>query len=114
MSVYLCLASLVVGWAFVVWTAPIVDTLPRLVDALRFGFLGSYFFLMSLLIRRYFQNDLRPGAYLGGLVRIVTVLVLVVGVDQVFAITDVPADRPYAPENAVAFWWACSRPWECS
>ena len=103
MSVYLCLASLVVGWAFVVWTAPIVDTLPRLVDALRFGFLGSYFFLMSLLIRRYFQNDLRPGAYLGGLVRIVTVLVLVVGVDQVFAITDVPADRPYAPENAVAF-----------
>ncbi len=103
MSVYLCLASLVVGWAFVVWTAPVVDTLPRLVDALRFGFLGAYFFLLSLLIRRYFQNDLRPGAYLGGVVRIVTVLVLVVGCDQVFAITDVPADRPYPPENAVAF-----------
>jgi hypothetical protein len=103
MSVYLCLAALVVGWAFVVWTAPIADSLPRLVDALRFGFLGAYFFLMSLLIRRYFQNDLRPGAYLGGVVRIVTVLVLVVGVDQVFAISDVPADVSYAPENAVAF-----------
>ena len=103
MSVYLCLATLVVGWAFVVWTAPSADTLPRLIDALRFGFLGAYFFLLSMLIRRYFQNDLRPGAYLGGVVRIVTVLVLIVGVDQVFSITGVPADRPYALENAVAF-----------
>jgi hypothetical protein len=103
MSVYLCLASLLVGWAFVVWTATIADTLPRLADALRFGFLGAYFFLLSMLIRRYFQNDLRPGAYLGGVVRIVTVLVLVVGVDQVFSISDVPTDRPYPVENAVAF-----------
>jgi hypothetical protein len=103
MSVYLCLATLVVGWAFVVWTAPVADTLPRLVDALRFGFLGAYFFLLSLLIRRYFQSDLRPGAYLAGVVRIVTVLVLVAGVDQVFAFSDVPADQPYPPENAVAF-----------
>jgi hypothetical protein len=103
MSVYLCLATLVVGWAFVIWSAPVADALPRLVDALRFGFLGAYFFLLSLLIRRYFQNDLRPGAYLAGVVRIVTVLVLVAGVDQVFALSEVPADRPYAPENAVAF-----------
>jgi hypothetical protein len=103
MSMYLCLATLGVGWAFVVWTAPTADTLPRLVDALRFGFLGAYFFLVSLLIRRYFQNDLRPGAYLGGVVRIVTVLVLVIGVDQVFASADVPADQPYALENVTAF-----------
>jgi hypothetical protein len=103
MSVYLCLATLLVAWAFVVWTAPVADTLPRLVDALRFGFLGAYFFLLSQLIRRYFQNDLRPGAFLGGVVRIVTVLVLVAGVDQVFAFSNVPADRPYALENAVAF-----------
>jgi hypothetical protein len=103
MSVYLCLATLVVGWAFVVWTAPVAASLPRLIDALRFGFLGAYFFLLSLLIRRYFQNDLRPGAYLSGVVRIVTVLVLVAGVDQALAISDVAGDRSYPVENAVAF-----------
>ncbi|MGY1617401.1 hypothetical protein ACI797_11745 [Geodermatophilus sp. SYSU D00691] len=103
MSVYLCLTTLGLGWAFVVWTAPFADTLPRLVDALRYGFLGAYFFLLSLLIRRYFQNDLRPGAYLGGVVRIVTVLVLVSGVDQVFGMAEVPADRPHPAENVTAF-----------
>jgi hypothetical protein len=102
-SVYVCLATLGVGWAFVVWTAPFAADLPRLIGALRFGFLGAYFFLLSLLIRRYFQNDLRPAAYLAGIVRVVTVLLLVVGVDQVFAMQNVPIGEPYAPENAVAF-----------
>jgi hypothetical protein len=59
----LCLVVLAVGWASVVWTVPVADTLPRLADALRFGFLGAYFFLLLLLVRRYFQNDLRPGTY---------------------------------------------------
>ncbi len=103
MSVYLCLATLVVGWAFVIWTVPVADTLPRLVDAMRYGFLGAYFFLLSLLVRRYFQNDLRPGTYLGGVVRIVTVLVLVAGVDQVFGVWGVPADSSHPPTNVVAF-----------
>lgn len=102
-SVYLCVATLTVCWAFVVWSAPVADTLPRLVDALRAGFLGAYFFLLSLLIRRYFQNDLRPGAYLAGVVRVVTVLVLVAGIDQVFALGGAPADRPDPRENVVAF-----------
>lgn len=102
-SVYLCTATLAVGWAAVVWTAPVVDGLPRLADALRAGFLGAYFFLLSALIRRYFQNDLRPGAYLGAVVRVVTVLVLVAGVDQVFAMAGVPAGAPHPTENAVAF-----------
>ncbi|WP_448624696.1 hypothetical protein [Geodermatophilus sp. URMC 64] len=103
MSVYLCLVALAVGWAFVIWTAPSAEELPRLVAALRFGFLGAYFFLLSLLIRRYFQNDLRPAAYLAGVIRVITVLILVVGVDQVFAMQGVPAEGPYPPENAVAF-----------
>jgi len=32
-------------------------------DALKFGFLGAYAFVVSLLIRRFFQSDLRPSAY---------------------------------------------------
>ena len=103
MSVYLCLVVLGVGWAGVVWTVPLGSDLPRLADALRFGFLGAYFFLLSLLVRRYFQNDLRPGAYLSGVVRIVTVLVLVVAVDQAFAMQDEVRDRPYAGLNVMAF-----------
>ncbi|MGX5653407.1 hypothetical protein ACWKWC_01375 [Geodermatophilus nigrescens] len=102
-SVYLCVATLTVCWAFVVWSAPVADTLPRSVDALRAGFLGAYFFLLSLLIRRYFQNDLRPGAYLAGVVRVVTVLVLVAGIDQVFALSGAAAGGPDPLENVVAF-----------
>ena len=103
MSLYLCLVVLAVGWAGVVWTTPVGASLPRQADALRFGFLGAYFALLSLLVRRYFQNDLRPGAYLSGVVRIVTVLLLVVAVDQAFALQGAPADRPHAALNVVAF-----------
>lgn len=103
LSVYLCLLTLGVGWAVVVWTADEAATLPRTLDALRFGFLGAYFYLLSLLIRRYFQNDLRPGTYLSGVVRVVTVLLLVLAVDQVFAMQGAPADRPHTGENATAF-----------
>jgi hypothetical protein len=94
---------LAVGWAGVVWTVPLGDSLPRQADALRFGFLGAYFFLLSLLVRRYFQNDLRPGTYLSGVVRIVTVLVLVVAVDQAFAMQGSDATRPDPALNVVAF-----------
>lgn len=46
-------------------------------DAIRFGFLGSYFYIVQMLVRRYFQNDLKPGAYVNATLRIVIVFLLV-------------------------------------
>jgi len=43
---------------------------------LTFGFLGAYFFIMQLLLRRYFAGDLNPKAYTYAVVRLLTVIIL--------------------------------------
>lgn len=100
MSVYLATAVLGVGWAAVVWGTG-AATPSRLSQALQFTFLGAYFFILSMLIRRFYQNDLRPAAYLSAIARIVTTLLIVAALDQLFAGTTSTA--PAAPENVLAF-----------
>ena len=39
-------------------------------DVLKFGFLGAYSFILQMLIRRFFQSDLRPAAYANALLRL--------------------------------------------
>lgn len=46
-------------------------------DMLRFGFIGAYFYILQMLVRRYFQNDLKTSAYVSAIQRIVVVLLLV-------------------------------------
>lgn len=78
-----------VGWVFVV--AP--DTLfgvsllsasqpsagspiiPR--ETFRFAFLGAYFYVLQMLVRRYFQNDLKTSAYVNSIMRVIVVMLLV-------------------------------------
>ncbi|MDQ3569038.1 MAG: hypothetical protein M3396_00125 [Actinomycetota bacterium] len=50
-------------------------------EALRFGFLGAYSFILQDLIRRYFRDDLKTGAYISAVVRIVFVTLVVTAVD---------------------------------
>ncbi|MCP4361116.1 MAG: hypothetical protein GY796_24170 [Chloroflexi bacterium] len=45
--------------------------------AINFGFLGSYFFALGMILRRYVRADLKPKAYSHITVRILTVIVLV-------------------------------------
>lgn len=45
--------------------------------ALSFGFLGAYLFFIQMLLRRFFQADLRAGSYVSGYVRIVSALIVV-------------------------------------
>jgi hypothetical protein len=101
--VYLCLVTLVVGWAFVIWAARVADALPGWSTRCASASSAPTSSCCRCSSGATSRNDLRPGAYLAGVVRIVTVLVLVAGVDQVFALSEVPADRAYPPENAVAF-----------
>jgi hypothetical protein len=84
---YLATLVLAVLWTAVLWgAAPLTlppDDLPT-VTALAFAFLGAYAFAIEMLIRRYFQLDLRPIAYNGILARLFFVLVAAYAVHHAF------------------------------
>lgn len=46
-----------------------------------FAFLGAYFYIVQMLVRRYFQNDLKTPAYIHATLRIIIVILLVWVVD---------------------------------
>jgi hypothetical protein len=46
-------------------------------DALRFGFIGAYWFILQDLVRRYFRDDLKTGAYISASVRVIIVTLVV-------------------------------------
>ena len=61
--VFLATAVLAVGWAAVLWDTRFLTAPVGIWDVLKYGFLGAYAFVTSMLIRRFFQSDLRPSAY---------------------------------------------------
>ncbi|MDQ3537918.1 MAG: hypothetical protein M3415_03850 [Actinomycetota bacterium] len=63
-------------------------------DALQYGFVGAYSFILQDLIRRYFREDLKAGAYISAVVRIVFVAVVVSAVHLVW---------PARPEQEAVF-----------
>jgi hypothetical protein len=81
--VFLATAVLAVGWAAVLWDTRFVTAPAGPWDVLKYGFLGSYAFVTGMLIRRFFQSDLRPSAYASSVLRIVLVLLIVVVLHQV-------------------------------
>lgn len=46
------------------------------IEELRFAFLGAYFYVLQMLVRRFYANDLKASAYVNATVRIVIVLLL--------------------------------------
>lgn len=74
------LATLVfaVGWAACLWDTRFLDgPEPTIWVMLKYGFLGAYLFVLSMLVRRFFQSDLKPSAYASGVLRIIVVLFVV-------------------------------------
>ena len=51
------------------------------IDTIRFAILGAYFYVLQMLVRRYFQNDLRTSAYLNATMRFIVVIPLVWVID---------------------------------
>ncbi|MBA2528609.1 MAG: hypothetical protein H0V19_01380, partial [Euzebyales bacterium] len=58
-------------------------------QALQYAFVGAYSFVLQDLIRRYFREDLKTGAYISAVVRVVFVSVVVTAVHLVW-----PAESP--------------------
>jgi len=67
-------------------------------EALRFGFVGAYFFILQMLVRRYFQDDLKTSAYINALNRIILVILVVTAINIVW-----PANWPLQQQYAFAF-----------
>jgi len=83
--VLLATAVMAAGWAAVVGGRPLNATpLARLssADMMRLAFVGAYLFTLQMLVRRYFQADLKASAYVNAVARIVTSLSLVLVVDR--------------------------------
>jgi hypothetical protein len=98
--VFLATAMLAAGWAAVLWDTRFVTAPAGPWDVLKYGFIGSYAFVTSMLIRRFFQSDLRPSAYASAVFRIMLVLLIVAVLHQVIGATSPLA---YHAELATAF-----------
>ena len=70
-------------------------------DVLKYGFIGAYAFVTGMLIRRFYQSDLRPSAYISAVLRITLVLLIVAVLQQVIGTGNV--EMAHHAELAVAF-----------
>jgi hypothetical protein len=95
--VFLLTATLALCWTAVLWDPGFISSPSAVWDVLKFAFLGAYSFIIQMLIRRFFQSDLRPSAYATAMLRIVVVLILVAALHQL-----IPADN-VRTEAVVAF-----------
>ena len=81
--VFLTTAALAVCWTAVLWSPSFASAPASFWDVLKFGFLGAYSFILQMLVRRFFQGDLRPAAYANALLRLIVVLILVAALYQI-------------------------------
>jgi hypothetical protein len=99
--IFLCTGVLATGWTAILYDpgATFGDLAALSIGAgLSFGFMGAYVFFLQVLLRRYFQADLRAGTYVAGYVRTVTALLIVVVLYNA-----VPAATPAQLMVATAF-----------
>lgn len=80
--VVLATAVFVAGWTVVLGKLDLTRVGPHMVDLttpdlLGVGFAGAYLFTLQMLIRRYFQADLKASAYMNAVARVVSAVVLV-------------------------------------
>jgi hypothetical protein len=69
--IFLVTATLAVAWTTVLRNPAFAENPQGVWDMLKFGFLGAYTFILQMLIRRFFQGDLRPSAYAHAMLRII-------------------------------------------
>jgi len=106
--VLLATALVSIGWVLVVQPelfrstydllggSPITGQPEVAFEALVYGFLGAYWFILQDLVRRYFRQDLKTAAYLSASTRIVVVILVVSALSLLQA-------EPATPLPVVAF-----------
>ncbi|HZC72709.1 MAG TPA: hypothetical protein VE442_18570 [Jatrophihabitans sp.] len=101
--VFLCTATLAVAWTVILWNPVVLVSPTGPWATLEFGFLGAYAFAVSMLVRRFYQSDLRPSAYAAVVVRIVLVLLILTVLQQMFAVEAATSDIVGASQYVTAF-----------
>jgi hypothetical protein len=105
LQVVMATVLMTLGWTFVVYPETLFDrsftpagfelanlpSVPR--ETFAFAFLGAYFYILQMLVRRYFQNDLKATAYINATMRIVIVILIVWVIDPLLADTTSQATR---------------------
>ena len=107
LPVFVLWAAFSVGWLSVLLdpgfaVATVTGGSDTLANVLRFAFLGAYVFSVQVLVRGYFQNDLRSSTYVGGLERLAVVLILVTVINVVWGLLP-SGEASYALEAGFAF-----------
>lgn len=113
--VIMATAMLCVGWIVVVvpelygGLRPFGDLtlsgVPRMPDeALRYGFIGSYAFIVQSLVRRYFQADLKTHAYVSAMARVILVSALITAVHPLWTMQGVPEQTELAFAFLIGFF----------
>jgi hypothetical protein len=97
LQVVMATVLMTLGWTFVVQPETVfgrsftpadfhlanLPAIPR--ETFAFAFLGAYFYILQMLVRRYFQNDLKATAYINATMRIVIVILLVWVIDPLLS-----------------------------
>jgi hypothetical protein len=101
--VFLCTVTLTVAWSVILWNPVVVMAPLEPWATLEFGFLGAYAFALSMLVRRFYQSDLRPSAYAAVVLRIVLVLLILAVLHQMFLIGGSAGTVALASQYVTAF-----------
>ena len=83
--VFVMTATLAAGWIAVLWDTSFIDGATSPADVLKYAFLGAYAFIAEDLVRRFFQSDLRPSAYVSALLRIAFALITMAALLQLIS-----------------------------
>jgi hypothetical protein len=113
--VIMATAMLCVGWIVVVvpelygGLRPFGDLtlsgVPRMPDeALRYGFIGSYAFIVQSLVRRYFQADLKTHAYVSAMARVILVSALITAIHPLWTMQGVSQQTELAFAFLIGFF----------
>ena len=81
--VFLTTVIFAVAWTVLLGNPEFISDPATVWDMIAFGFLGAYSFIVQMLVRRFFQSDLRPSAYASAVLRVIIVLILVCALHQI-------------------------------
>lgn len=101
--VFLCTVTLAVAWTVILWNPVVIMAPLEPWATLEFGFFGAYTFAVSMLVRRFYQSDLRPSAYAAVIIRIIVVLIILAAVHELFVVIGVHGRVGLATEYVSSF-----------
>ena len=100
---FLATAVFAICWTALLWP-PGLSTQPgTLLDMLKYAFIGAYAFIVQMLIRRFFQSDLRPSAYASAVLRIIVVVITIPVIHQLYPYLPGTGIGPRPSEAVIAF-----------